>query len=242
MTVDADGNAEAKSITVTRAAGVASYANFYEVPANGDHYVKATAPDALAATYTVTWPSVTGTLLTADGVGTALTALDGENIQVDTIDDDSIDFADVTCADLTMSDCGAITSSGAVAGTTGTFSGTLVGLMDVTPDTDAAIDLTNSAGCNGDVRINNDADAIDYTLPPAAAGLNCCFYGNAAGVITVDQADGTDTIFLNGASVGAGDAIDSPGAAGDFICLMAIDATNWITLGRSGTWVDGGTD
>lgn len=36
------------------------------------------------------------------GVGTALTALNGENIQDDTIDDDSIDFSDVTIADLTM--------------------------------------------------------------------------------------------------------------------------------------------
>lgn len=37
-------------------------------------------------------PIVSGTLLTADGVGTALTALNGENIQDNTIDDDSIDF------------------------------------------------------------------------------------------------------------------------------------------------------
>jgi len=38
----------------------------------------------------------------ASGVGTALTALNGENIQDDTIDDDSIDFADVTLEDLTL--------------------------------------------------------------------------------------------------------------------------------------------
>lgn len=36
----------------------------------------------------------------ASGVGTALTALDGENIQDDTIDDDSIDWTDVTIADF----------------------------------------------------------------------------------------------------------------------------------------------
>ena len=36
----------------------------------------------------------------ASGVGTALTALNGENIQDDTIDDDSIDFSDITFADF----------------------------------------------------------------------------------------------------------------------------------------------
>ena len=43
----------------------------------------------------------------ASGVGTALTALNGENIQDDTIDDDSIDLTDVTLADFT-DDIGAV--------------------------------------------------------------------------------------------------------------------------------------
>lgn len=49
----------------------------------------------------------------ASGVGTALTALDGENIQNDTIDDDSIDFGDITGADLDLTDCTTITTTGA---------------------------------------------------------------------------------------------------------------------------------
>ena len=55
---------------------------------------------------------------------------------------------------------------------------------------------------------------------------------------------GTDlvTITLDGASLTAGNAIDSPGTAGDFVCLLAVDATNWLVLGKSGTWIDGGTD
>ena len=53
-----------------------------------------------AGDLTWTFPSVTGTLLTADGVGTALTALNGENIQDDTIDDDSLDFSDITLDDF----------------------------------------------------------------------------------------------------------------------------------------------
>jgi hypothetical protein len=78
--------------------------------------------------------------------------------------------------------------------------------------------------------------------------MAACFYDNGAGTggIIIDAASG-DEILLNGTGIGAAEAIDSPGVAGDgangdFICLMAIDATYWITLGRSGTWVDGGAD
>ena len=119
--------------------------------------------------------------------------------------------------------------------------GTLSGETGVTLDVDAAIVLT-AAMCRNAARFNNDADVIDYTLPAAEAGLVVLFYDIAGGVITVDPYDVTDTIYLNGVSVGAGDAIDSPGAVGDFIALMAIDATRWISLGRNGVWIDGGVD
>jgi hypothetical protein len=56
---------------------------------------------------------------TITGNGSLLTSLDGENIQDDTIDDDSIDFSDVTGADLTLTDAGAITSSGTITATVG---------------------------------------------------------------------------------------------------------------------------
>jgi len=81
-----------------------------------NEYIFAVPSDNPVADLTWTFPSVTGTLLTADGVGTSLTALNGENIQDDTIDDDSIDFGDVTCADLDTSDCGAVTASSFVIG------------------------------------------------------------------------------------------------------------------------------
>jgi hypothetical protein len=118
--------------------------------------------------------------------------------------------------------------------------GTLSGAISVTLDTDPAIVLT-VAMCKNRVRINNDADAIDYSLPTASAGLIVLFYDVAGGVITVDAASG-DAILLNGVSVGTADAIDSPGAIGNFICLMAIDDTRWVSLGQSGTWIDGGAD
>ena len=49
-------------------------------------------------------------------------------------------------------------------------------------------------------------------------------------------------LYLDGASVGAGDAIDSPGAVGDSITLIGIDDSRWITKGIKGVWVDGGVD
>ncbi len=111
----------------------------------------------------------------------------------------------------------------------------------VTLDTDATVALT-LVDCLGCIRINNDADAIDYTLPPAMAGLVIMFYDVAGGVITIDPYDGTDTIYLGGSSVGAGYAIDSPGIAGNFICLVALDDTRWVTTGQGGFWTNGGAD
>jgi hypothetical protein len=92
------------------------------------------------------------------------------------------------------------------------------------------------------------ANDVDYTLPTAAAGLSGCFYDNGGGTggIIIDAAAG-DEILLEGTGVGVADAIDSPGVGGDgsngdFVCLLAIDATSWATLGMSGSWVDGGVD
>lgn len=88
---------------------------------------------------------------------------------------------------------------------------------------------TNAAGC-------------DITLPAVAAGLNACFYdNNGGGVIILDAAAG-DEIVLDGVGVGVADAIDSAGAKGDFVCILGIDTTYWLTLGRSGTFIDGGID
>lgn len=128
--------------------------------------------------------------------------------------------------------------------------GTILGAINVVVTTDGALSPT-AAQMYGTMFIADNATATndtDYTLPGAVAGMSACFYDNGAGTggIIIDAAAG-DEILLDGTGVGAADAIDSPGVAGDgangdFICLMAIDATNWITLGRSGTWVDGGAD
>jgi hypothetical protein len=114
----------------------------------------------------------------------------------------------------------------------------ITGFSESTLHTAATVVLDVS-DCNNELHINNDADVIDFTLPPAEAGLVVMFYDKAGGVITVDTATG-DEICLNGTDLTAGYSIDSPGAVGDFIVLFAIDGTHWVTLGQIGTWIDGG--
>ncbi len=119
--------------------------------------------------------------------------------------------------------------------------GTIKGGVDIVATT-TTTDSPSADEMRGSFHTSNNASGTDYTLPTAAAGLNACFYDlNGGGVITLDAAAG-DEILLNGSGVGVADAIDSPGAIGDFICLVALDATNWLTVGRSGTWIDGGVD
>ena len=126
---------------------------------------------------------------------------------------------------------------GAATGTSLALSGNLTATLPVTVTTADTLVLTD-ANTAGNMHQNGDADIIGYTLPAAAAGLSACFMaGEFTGVITIDPYDGVDTIYLDGVSAGAGVSIDSPGAVGNFICLLAIDDTKWYSLGRLGTWV-----
>jgi hypothetical protein len=137
---------------------------------------------------------------------------------------------------------GGLDITGAIGAASLAATGVIQGKTLVCLHTAATYMFASGDSCRNAAHFNNDADVIDFTLPGAAAGLVVLFYDIGGGVITVDPVDGTDEIYLNGTSVGAGDAIDSPGAVGDFICLMAIDDTRWVTVGRSGVWIDGGAD
>jgi len=117
-----------------------------------------------------------------------------------------------------------------------------MGQVDINSHTDATVVLT-AADCYGDINLNGDDDAIDFTLPVAAAGLVCCFDAYLySQVITVDPADGADTIILNGVALTAGYAIDSGGVAGEQFCLIGLDATYWRVINGTATISDGGAD
>jgi hypothetical protein len=128
--------------------------------------------------------------------------------------------------------------------------GTILGAINIVTTTDGTESPT-AAQMYGTFFIADHATATsdtDYTLPTAAAGMSACFYdnGDGTGGIIVDAAAG-DIIHDEGTAIAAGNALDSPGVAGDgangdFVCLVAIDAESWITVGISGAWVDGGAD
>ena len=136
-------------------------------------------------------------------------------------------------------DINAGTFDGTVGGTTpatGTFTtltatGTLHGKIEIVADDNSL----SAAQCYGSVNNLNGAETT--TLPAAVAGMNVLIYSNDATVKTIDP-NGTDHIWLNGVDNGASNGINSPGAVGDYIVLVAFSANNWYSIGQSGTWID----
>ena len=91
--------------------------------------------------------------------------------------------------------------------------------------------------------------ACTITLDAAADagyGAEVGFRVRDASETVIIEIDASDKINLNGTALDAGDTIDSPGAAGDYIILKATtDADGsgtdgWVTFGSKGTWTDGG--
>lgn len=93
-----------------------------------------------------------------------------------------------------------------------------------------------SAGMYGTLFLATGAGT--WNLPGAAAGMNFCLYSTGANAIIINP-DDADTITYDGTKDTAGHQIASPEAAGDYICMIAYDATDWYVLGHSGTWVPG---
>lgn len=117
--------------------------------------------------------------------------------------------------------------------------GTLLGLVNVIVDATTA-DTVTAAEMNGSFFHYTNTGAVTITLPIPVSGMSGCFYDNSAtGILTINPVDGVDTITLDGTTQAAGVDIDSAGAKGDFICLIATGVDTWLTLERSGTWITG---
>jgi hypothetical protein len=122
----------------------------------------------------------------------------------------------------------------------------------------SAINLVTTGTISGALPINSDANGMSqgemttagmygtvffatgagtWNLPAAAAGMSILVYSTTAAAIVINP-DNSDVIVLNGTALSAGDSITSASGAGDYIALVAIDATTWYTIGRSGTWTD----
>lgn len=138
----------------------------------------------------------------ASGVGTALTALDGENIQDDTIDDDSIDFADVTGADLTLTDATTITASGKITG-------------------NASLDIKNGATTAGVLALFEDSDdgtnKATFQVPALASDTVYTLPSNDGEAGDVLQSNGSGTLaWANGIR-----SVDVPISSAEVLSLHA---------------------
>jgi len=115
---------------------------------------------------------------------------------------------------------------------TGISTGRMLIEVNATTQTLDALDVSCKVITNG-----GDADGSVNNLPSAVQGMCVVFASVEAQVITVDAADG-DTI-LGIAGVAAGESIDSPGAVGDYIKLVAVDDAEWAIVAIGGAWADG---
>ena len=117
--------------------------------------------------------------------------------------------------------------------------GDIMGAINISSKTAATytVGTDDAHESYGTLFINGDNDAIDFTLPSAVAGMSACFMQGqgAAGAITVQPNTG-DYLVVDGVRGTAATDYASSGAAGDKICIIAMDATDWIVTSESGTW------
>lgn len=129
---------------------------------------------------------------------------------------------------------GLLTLTGAFA-TTGYMQGGIKINSDANGMTGAEM---TSAGMYGTLFVATGSGT--WTLPTAVEGMSACLKdsGGAAHDLILDvQAD--DDISLDGDTEltnGTGITNASGSSKGDFVCVIAISAGHWVTLGTKGTW------
>ncbi len=77
------------------------------------------------------------------------------------------------------------------------------------------------------------------TLPAVFPDMLVPIQATAAAVVHVDP-DDVDRLVLNGTALADGNKISSSGTAGDMITLHADSVDGLTSVGRLGTWIDGG--
>jgi len=132
---------------------------------------------------------------------------------------DSDGTSDVSIEDSSANEVAAISSDGEARFTTSN-SGVVVYLS-----TDATVTVSGKRA----VYINNDDDAIEFDLPADPTNCFFCFRNRYARAITIDP-EASDYIILGGTAASAGEAIVSTGAASEFICLVGIDSSYWMSM------------
>lgn len=143
------------------------------------------------------------------------------------------DYRDIPMSgDATMDETGDVTLNPALNLVT---TGIITGAISVITTTDGS----ESPTMYGQMYIADHATAgndTTYTLPAVITGMSGCFYdfGGGAGTILLSP-NAADNIVLDGTAASDDEDAQSPGADGDFLCLLS-DGTSWYSLGRSGAW------
>lgn len=109
--------------------------------------------------------------------------------------------------------------------------GSILGALKVI--TDANDYTVQTAEAYGGFGVSTGAGT--WTLPAVAAGMSFCVVATGAHNVIIDV-DGSDAIILNGAAESNGEAIDSGDTAGEYACLVGISDSQWIVVGKSGSW------
>jgi hypothetical protein len=113
------------------------------------------------------------------------------------------------------------------------FTAALNYLMDVSIVTTDTV-LTAAESGTMVVLKNQDTFPVVVTLPAAAAGLNFCFNVLDGDDVSVDAPDADQIQHYTNAT---SDDVENS-TAGDWICLVAIDDTDWVAYSAEGTWTD----
>ena len=123
----------------------------------------------------------------------------------------------------------------------------------------SALNLVTTGSIQGGIKISSDADGMDaaamtaagmygtlfiatgagtWILPTAVAGMSACLMDSGTAHDLVLDATAGDTIRLKGTEGADGATITNAtgSTTGDFVCVVAVDANKWSTMGMSGTW------
>jgi len=100
----------------------------------------------------------------------------------------------------------------------------------------AATGTISVSECYGGIITNTGASgAIVLTLPAPVVGMHLRVCLTVSQDVNVDTPAGTQILGLTN---GVADAISSASAAGNAVELLAVSATQWVTLATSGSWAD----
>ena len=202
----------------------------------------ATINDAAEVTGTLTADDVVVTdTLTVGGAATINDAVEvtGTLTADDVVVTDTLTVGGAATINDAVEVTGTLTADDVVVTDTLTVGGDVDVAGRVRSDMYVSLVTTNTvltATDSGTLYANKGATSeITLTLPSATVGYNYCIYVSAAYTITIAPDSGD---LIHALTNAAGDRLQNVGTAGDSVCLVALDGTDWAPLQEVGTWSD----